>query len=385
MKEGMALEDLAIYIHIPFCQSKCYYCDFISFPNLDREIDFYINYLLREIENYENLLKHYNIKTIFIGGGTPSYLDAKYIYMILNSIYKKYNINKVEEITIEANPGTVDKEKLGIYKEAGINRISLGVQSLNDRLLKSIGRIHNSKDFYNTIEDIRKVGFQNINADLIFGLPGQSLRECEESLREIVKLDLEHISYYALILEENTLLEKWHSEGKVVLPDEELEREMYYLGKDILKANGYRHYEISNFAKKGYESKHNLFYWQLKPYIGFGLSSHSNLNNKRFWNTTNLKEYYNYIDYGKFPVVGEEYINRETEIVEYLIMGLRLVDGIEKEEFFNRFNVPIEEIYGDVLIKHKNNGLLYIDEKSVRFTSKGLDLSNQLYIDILPE
>ena len=385
MKEGMTLEDLAVYIHIPFCQSKCYYCDFLSFPNLDREIDFYMNYLLREIEIYENLLKPYNIKTIFIGGGTPSYLKPKYIYNILNSIYKKYNMNKVEEITIEANPGTLDREKLKIYKDSGINRISLGVQTLDDRLLKSIGRIHNSKDFYNTIEDIRNAGFQNINADLIFGLPDQSLKECETSLRKIVKLDLEHISYYSLILEENTVLEKWYNEGKIELPSEELEREMYYLGKDILKSNGYMHYEISNFAKKDYKSRHNLFYWQLKPYIGFGLSSHSNLNNKRFWNTRNLKEYYNYIDYGKFPIVGEEYINREMEMAEYLIMGLRLINGIDKGEFFNRFNTSIEEVYGDVLIKHENNGLLYIDEKNIRFTPKGLDLSNQFYIDILPE
>ena len=385
MKRGIKLKDLGIYIHIPFCQSKCYYCDFVSFPNLDREIDFYINYLIREIEMYEELLKNYSIKTIFIGGGTPSYLNPKYIYEILNCIYKMYNIGEIEEITIEANPGTLDEEKLKVYKEAGINRISLGVQSLDDRLLKSIGRIHNSEDFYNTIEKIRKIGFNNVNADLIFGLPNQSLKECEKTLRKIVKLDLEHISYYSLIIEKNTLMGRLYEEGKIILPDEELEREMYYLGKSILKDNGYKHYEISNFAKKGFESKHNLFYWQLKPYIGFGLSSHSNLNNKRFWNFSNLKEYYHRIDCGKFPVAGEEYIDKEMEMAEYLIMGLRLVDGIDKNEFFNRFNLNVEDVYKDALIKHRKGGLLYIDENNIKFTSKGLDLSNQFYIDILPE
>lgn len=378
------MKDLGIYIHIPFCQSKCYYCDFISFANSNKEIQHYVNYLIKEIKMYKNLLKDYSIKTIFIGGGTPSYLKPKYIYNILNYIYKNFNGKGVTEITIEANPGTLDDEKLKIYKEAGINRISLGVQSLDDRLLESIGRTHTSKDFYKSFEKIRKIGFNNVNVDLIFGLPNQTLEDCEKSLREMVKLDLEHISYYSLILEENTLLEKWHKEGKIILPDEELEREMYYLGKDILKNNGYKHYEISNFAKEGYESQHNLFYWQLKPYIGFGLSSHSNLNNKRFWNYSKLKDYYYTIDNGKFPIAGNEYINREMEIAEYLIMGLRLIDGIDKNDFSSRFNTNVENIYENVLIKHKENGLLDIDEKNIRFTTKGLDLSNKVYVDLLP-
>ena len=377
------MEDLGIYIHIPFCVSKCYYCDFISFSNLSFEINRYIDHLIKEIEMYKELLKNYKISTIFIGGGTPSYLEPKYIYQILNCIYKNFS-GEFQEITIEANPGTLNCEKLRAYKESKINRISLGVQSLDDRLLKLIGRIHSSKDFYESVEKIRNTGFKNINADLIFGLPSQSLKDCEKSLREIIRLNIEHISYYSLILEENTLMDKWHREGKIFLPDEDLEREMYYLGKDILKANGYKHYEISNFAKENYESQHNLKYWELKPYIGFGISSHSNLDNKRFWNFSDFENYYDNIDRGKFPISGEEYIDREMEIAEYLIMGLRLIDGIDKNKFFERFNIEVEEIYKDVLNKHKKNGLLYIDESNIRFTDRGLDLSNKVYIDILP-
>lgn len=378
------MEDLGIYIHIPFCISKCYYCDFISFPNLDREIDKYTRCLIREIEMYREYLRDYRVSTIFIGGGTPSYLEGKYIYKILDSIYKNFH-GDFKEITIEANPGTLNMEKLKTYRESKINRISLGVQSLDDRLLKLIGRAHNSIDFYKSIEKIRNVGFKNINTDLIFGLPSQDLKDCKSTLEEIVKLNIEHISYYSLILEENTLMDKWYRQGKISLPDEDLEREMYYLGKDILKANGYKHYEISNFSRENYESQHNLRYWTLKPYIGFGIASHSNLGHRRFWNYSSLNKYYSSIDKGEIPIEGEEYINRQMEMAEYLIMGLRLIEGINRESFLKRFNTPVENIYGSVLEKHSENGLLYIDGNNIRFTCKGLDLSNKVYVDILPE
>lgn len=378
------MEDLGIYIHIPFCISKCYYCDFISFPNLDREIDKYTRCLIREIEMYRESLRDYRVSTIFIGGGTPSYLEGKYIYKILDSIYKNFH-GDFKEITIEANPGTLNMEKLKTYRESKINRISLGVQSLDDRLLKLIGRAHNSEDLYKSIEKIRNVGFKNINTDLIFGLPSQDLKDCKSTLEEIVKLNIEHISYYSLILEENTLMDKWYRQGKISLPDEDLEREMYYLGKDILKANGYKHYEISNFSRENYESQHNLRYWTLKPYIGFGIASHSNLGHRRFWNYSSLNKYYSSIDKGEIPIEGEEYINRQMEMAEYLIMGLRLIEGINRESFLKRFNTPVENIYGSVLEKHSENGLLYIDENNIRFTCKGLDLSNKVYVDILPE
>lgn len=378
------MKDLSIYIHIPFCISKCYYCDFISFPGLDTKVDMYIGYLIREMDLYKELLKEYQIKTIFIGGGTPSCIEGQYIARILNHIYKIFNKEKIEEITIEANPGTLNKEKLRIYKELGINRISLGVQSLNDQLLKSIGRIHTSTDFYRSYELIRNLGFKNVNVDLIFGLPNQTIGDCQETLEKMVKLQVEHISYYSLILEENTLMNKWYNEGKIKLPNEELERKMYHDGIKYLKENRYKHYEISNFAREGLECKHNLTYWQIAPYIGFGIAAHSNLNQKRFWNFSNFNDYYNSLDNKRFPIEGEENIDKKMEIAEYLIMGLRLVEGINRDEFANRFNLKVENIYGDVLKKYEKQGLLNIEDKWINFTSKGLDLSNIVYVDLLP-
>lgn len=378
------MKDLSIYIHIPFCISKCYYCDFISFPGLDTKVDMYIGYLIREMDLYKELLKEYQIKTIFIGGGTPSCIEGQYIARILNHIYKIFNKEKIEEITIEANPGTLNKEKLRIYKELGINRISLGVQSLNDQLLKSIGRIHTSTDFYRSYELIRNLGFKNVNVDLIFGLPNQTIGDCQETLEKMVKLQVEHISYYSLILEENTLMNKWYNEGKIKLPNEELERKMYHDGIKYLKENRYKHYEISNFAREGLECKHNLTYWQIAPYIGFGIAAHSNLNQKRFWNFSNFNDYYNSLDNKRLPIEGEENIDKKMEIAEYLIMGLRLVEGINRDEFANRFNLKVENIYGDVLKKYEKQGLLNIEDKWINFTSKGLDLSNIVYVDLLP-
>ncbi|CCQ97576.1 Oxygen-independent coproporphyrinogen III oxidase [[Clostridium] ultunense Esp] len=378
------MKDLGIYIHIPFCNSKCYYCDFVSFPHKDDRIDEYIEYLLGEIKEYKELLKEYIVKTIFIGGGTPSYIGGQHIGRILEYIYKNFNVEALEEVTIETNPGTLNREKLKLYKEYGINRISIGVQSLNDNLLKNIGRVHTSVDFYRNFDLIRNLNFKNVNVDLMFGLPNQTMEDCKETLEKITKLDIEHISYYSLILEENTLMDKWYKEGKIRLPEEETERDMYHFGINFLKDQGYKHYEISNFAKDGLECKHNLFYWQLKPYIGFGLAAHSNLKDKRYWNYSNFKDYYNSLDENRFPIDGEETINREMAIAEYLIMGLRLIEGVNKNDFFNRFKIKVEDLYEELLIKYKEQGLLYIDDEWIRFTPKGLDLSNIVYVDILP-
>ena len=239
-------------------------------------------------------------------------------------------------------------------------------------------------DFLEDYKLIRNMGFKNINVDLMFGLPDQTMGDCEKTLKEIVSLNVEHISYYSLILEENTLMNKWYNEGKIKLPNEDIEREMYHSGIKYLKENGYNHYEISNFSRKGLECKHNLTYWELMPYIGFGIASHSNLNKKRFWNFSNFNDYYSKLDNGKVPIEGEEIIDKKMEIAEYLIMGLRLIQGINKDEFANRFEVEIEEIYGEVLKKHEEQGLLNIDDKWIRFTTKGLDLSNIVYVDLLP-
>lgn len=378
------MKKIAVYIHIPFCSSKCYYCDFVSFPNMDNRIDQYINYLIKEMDMYKDILEEYTIDTIFFGGGTPSYIDEKHIGRIFEYIYSNYNSSEINEITIEANPETVTYKKLKTYKDIGINRISIGLQSTKDTILKEIGRRHTFDDFLKAYETARKAGFENINVDLIFGLPNQTVKDCIHSLDTVVALGVEHISYYSLIIEEGTLMDKWYKEGKLKLPDEDSEREMYHRAIEFLEAKGYKHYEISNFAREGYECRHNLYYWKIKPYIGFGISSHSNIGNKRFWNYKNYNEYTSSLKNGHFPVEGKEYIDENMKMIEYMIMGLRLIDGVDKEEFKDIFKVDLDDRFGMVLEKYKKQGLLTEEDGNIRFSKKGLDLSNIVYVDLLP-
>ena len=286
-------EELGIYIHIPFCIRKCYYCDFTSYTNKFSKVDEYIKKLIEEINEYE--LSKYNITTIYIGGGTPSSIDSKYIIKILNEIKNKIYRNETKwediEITIELNPGTVTKNKLQDYKKAGINRLSIGLQSTNNEILKTIGRIHNYKDFLNIYELIKEVGFENYNIDLMIGLPNQKIQDIKKDLKEILKLNPNHISVYSLIVEEDTAIKDLIDKGKIKLPDEETERQMYWYIKNNLELKGYKHYEISNFAKSGKESKHNLNCWKQKGYIGIGLSACSFLNKERYGNENDISEY----------------------------------------------------------------------------------------------
>jgi len=351
---------------------------------MDKRIDEYIDFLLLEMNLYREILTEYVVKTIFIGGGTPSYIDGRYLVKIIEFIRKNYNLSYIEEITVEANPGTLNREKLIQYKEAGINRISLGVQTLNDKLLKSIGRNHSGKDIIENIKLLRELEFSNINVDLMFGLPNQAVEDCISTLEMVTDLGVEHISYYSLILEERTLMNKWYKEGKIKLPDDDLERKMYHKGVDYLKSRGYKHYEISNFCKQGFECKHNLFYWRIMPYIGFGISSHSNIENKRFCNFNNFKDYFAHLRERKLPISEVEYIDNNMEMAEYMIMGLRLVDGINKNMFKKRFGKDIEEVYGPVIDKYIKEGLLQENGVNIKFTEKGLDLSNIVYVDLLP-
>lgn len=377
------MKELSLYIHIPFCVSKCYYCDFSSFANKSNVIDDYINSLMIELNLYKEKIKDYNIRTIFIGGGTPSCIDEKYIHRILEFIYKNFNTTESMEVTIEANPGTLDREKVNVYKEVGINRVSMGVQTLDNDLLKSIGRIHNVHDFYRSYEILREENIKNINVDLIFGLPNQTLDHVLDSLNKVIQLKVEHISYYGLILEEGTRLYKLYNDGKIALPNEDTERLMYHKATEYLVDYGYNHYEISNYALPNYECKHNLVYWEVKPYLGVGLSSHSNMNGKRFWNTSNIDIYIEKLNKQVLPIEDEEIINRETEIGEFCILGLRKIAGINKAEFYNRFGVEIESVYKDIINKHIENRLIINDDNYIRLTKRGLDLSNLVEIDFL--
>ena len=372
------MENIGIYVHIPFCIHKCYYCDFISYPNkLDKQKE-YVQVLTKEIEVRSKNVKNY-VDTIYIGGGTPSVIDSSYIMEILGAIRKNYKVKKNAEITIEVNPGTVTEEKLKDYKMAGINRLSIGLQSTKNNLLEKIGRIHKYEDFLNTYKLAQKIGFKNINVDLMIGLPEQSLQDVEDSLVEIIKLKPKHISVYSLILEENTKLEVLVNLGKLDLPDDELERQMYWKVKGVLEDNEYEHYEISNFAKKGYKSKHNFNCWKQHNYLGFGVSAHSYYNNIRYSNTNNLEEYLKNPE-GKNI---EEKQTLEEAKKEYMMLGLRTLDGISISEFKQKYVDNPLYLFKNELSKLTNEGLLEIDLDNIKLTNKGLDLANLVWEEFI--
>lgn len=368
------MKELGIYIHIPFCKKKCDYCDFISFDNKENYKDRYLKALLNEILNESS--REFWVDTIYIGGGTPSYIDEDYIEDIIKQIKSNYNIIENPEITIEINPGVTTKEKLKRYKDIGINRLSIGLQSTNDTLLKNIGRIHTFNEFLDTYNLAKEIGFKNINVDLMLGLPNQTIDNIEDTIKNIIKLDPNHISTYSLILEENTKLYNKVKEGKVKLIDDEFERKMYWLVKNELEKNNYIHYEISNFAKKGYESKHNLNCWDQKEYLGFGLSAHSYINNKRYSNTTNIEKYIN--DYKKYQNINEIQTKEEKQ-KEYMLLGLRKIEGVNIQEFKNKFIDNPIFLYKDELNKLVNEELLEVDLNNIKLTSKGLNFANLVW------
>lgn len=379
----MEKEELGIYIHIPFCKKKCYYCDFISYCNKNEFVDDYIKCLKKEIINFAQKYKGiYNITTIYIGGGTPSSIEEKYIKDIIDTIDKNVvKINDVKEITIEVNPGTITKQKLEQYKANGINRISIGLQSTNNKLLEEIGRIHNFDEFLETYNMARKVGFKNINVDLMLGLPNQTINDLSDSVNEIIKLNPEHISIYSLILEENTVLYNLVEQGKLMLPTDELERNMYWYVKNKLELNNYNHYEISNFAKEGYKSKHNWNCWEQKQYVGFGASAHSYLKDKRFSNIENLEQYINNIENDNIEknYVTHENQNIEDKKKEYMLLGLRKIEGVSIQKFKNKFEDNPIYLFRNELKKLIEENLLEIDGDSIRLTNKGLDLANVVW------
>ena len=378
------MKDLSIYIHIPFCESKCHYCDFVSFPKKFKNLEEYFHCLIIELSLYRKKLSDYKVKTIFFGGGTPSAIDAKYISKVLDYIYGNFNTYDEIEISIEINPGTIDLDKLNIYKESGINRISIGLQTLNNDILRILGRIHNAEDFYQSYKMVQDVGFKSTNVDLIFDLPNQTLEKGMKDVEVLVDLGVKHISYYSLIIEPGTLIDQWWQEDKLNLLDEDSERRLYHNVREYLRNQGYNHYEISNFALDGYKCSHNMAYWRIKPYLGVGLNSHSNLFGKRFSNTPDLGIYIERLSKYESPIVEEEIIDKETEISEFCIFGLRLIEGINKEEFKDRFKEDINHLYKESIEKHKSNGLLIDDDEYLRLSDRGLDLANIVEIDFLP-
>lgn len=382
----MRRKQIGLYIHIPFCKQKCSYCDFCSYANKESFIKRYIQCVLKEIIEVGNNNKIdfengkddlFSVKTIYIGGGTPSLIESKYIVQIMEEIKSNFELDENAEITIEVNPGTVTLEKLEDYNKVGINRLSIGLQSTHEHLLKEIGRIHTYLDFLDTFRFAREAGFENINVDLMIGLPNQTLEEVKDSIEEIVSMEPEHISVYSLILEENTPLFKKVEEG-LELPNEDLERKMYWAVKQTLEQNNYIHYEISNFAKQGYESKHNLDCWNQKEYIGFGIAAHSYTNGIRYSNIENIEQYIKNYDEDKTEenLVFHEKQDMEAMQKEYMLLGLRKIDGVSIQEFKIKFVANPVFLYHSELEKLVNEELLEIDGDMIKLTNKGLDLAN---------
>ena len=413
----MENKELGIYIHIPFCQHKCDYCDFISFSNKQDFIENYMEAVKKEIGNYfkdKTLLETYTITTIYIGGGTPSYIDSKYICEIMHVLEEnlKNNMVKMEdmEITIEVNPGTVNKEKLEQYRNAKINRLSIGLQSTNNEMLKQIGRIHTYEQFLETYQMAKEVGFENINVDLMIGLPNQTIEDIKRSLQEIVQLNPTHISVYSLIIEEGTVIAQKIENHQLQEMDEELERNMYWYVKNTLELNDYTHYEISNFAKEGKESKHNMNCWRQKEYIGIGLAAHSYLNYVRYTNTSEMEQYVTRMNNLNGQIVNdilklsknkekasleekekniettyetEEVQDVEDRKKEYMLLGLRTIEGVSISKFKEKYIDNPIFLFRKELEKLVEEKLIVIDSDYIKLTNKGLDLANLVWEEFI--
>lgn len=378
LEEMKMRRDLELYIHIPFCVKKCAYCDFLSGPADEETMEYYVRALIREIESIESMKEMYRVVTVFVGGGTPSVLGGEQIERIFAALREKFAMESVREVTIEANPGTVTREKLKAYRSAGINRISFGLQSANNGELKQLGRIHTYEEFLESYMLAREEGFDNINIDLISAIPNQTVESWKSTVDRILKLQPEHISAYSLIVEEGTPFEKMYGEDgnrKEELPSEEEERLIYQKTKKWLQEAGYERYEISNYAKKGYACRHNLGYWERKEYLGLGLGASSLIGNVRFQNTEEMKTYLKYSDDVRKRKQNEEVLTKEEELEEIIFLGLRKKDGIYKKE--------VDFFCGEQIEKMICQGFLEEKDGNIRLTERGIDISNYVFAEIL--
>lgn len=379
-------KELELYIHIPFCVKKCAYCDFLSSVQNEKIRENYVNALVREINAYGQLQEQYIVSTIFIGGGTPTILSELQMQKIFKALHAVFEINQDAEITIEANPGTVTKEKLNIYRMCGINRISFGLQSVNNEELRLLGRIHTYEEFLESYYLAREVGFTNINVDLISAIPKQTLSSWEETLKNVIALNPEHISAYSLIIEEGTPFANVYGKGapkEDELPSEEEERNIYYRTKELLKEFGYQQYEISNYAKDGNVCKHNSGYWKRKEYLGIGLGSASLLNHTRFHNTDDLSFYLEHA--GETELLRQEIqiLSIEEQMEEFMFLGLRMTEGISKKEFEACFGKTIDVCYEKQLQKLQKQEMIEISADRIALTDYGLDVSNYVLSEFI--
>lgn len=376
-------KDLGLYIHIPFCVKKCEYCDFLSWNAGEEERQQYVAALLSEIESYREFAKGYRVSTIFIGGGTPSVLLPKQMEDILQKIYEIFELERRPEITVEVNPGTVDEEKLQCYKENGVNRLSMGLQSVKDEKLRLLGRIHTYQEFVESYELARKAGFDNISIDLISSVPGQTLQEWKEELETAAAQNPEHISVYQLIIEEGTPFYEKYAEHPELLPDEETSREIYLWTGKFLKEAGYEQYEISNYAKPGKESRHNLKYWERGDYLGLGLGAASMVRNIRMSNTKDMRTYLERCDKPKTMREDVQFLEEPRQMEEFMFLGLRKTRGVSKKEFERIFGREMDMVYEKALHKCLENGMLLEHKDRIFLSEEGTLLSNMVLSEFL--
>ncbi len=375
---------LGLYIHIPFCESKCFYCDFNSYKmKSENEKKIYIDNLIKEMDFYKDEFNEKEFTSIFLGGGTPSILNKEEMKIIFDEIYKRFKIKEDAEITIECNPETLNKEKLILFKEYGVNRLSIGLQSTQNKNLEYIGRVHTYETFEKHYFEAREVGFENINIDLMYSLPNQTFEEFKESLEKIISLNPSHISAYSLILEENTRMFKMYENEEFELNEDELDIKIYNHTIKTLREKGYNHYEISNYAKEGYECMHNINYWKCDNYLGLGAGASGYIGNLRYKNVEKINDYNKLIESLEKPILESEVLSFEDEIEENIIMNLRMNKGINIINFNKKFDTDFTKRYSVVLEKLKNENLIMEKNNHIFFTQKGREISNTVLLEFL--
>ena len=367
----MQAKPSSAYVHIPFCTQICYYCDFSKVFIKNQPVDTYLEHLIQETRSYEIG----KLRTLYIGGGTPTALSAQQLAYLLTELPKVMDLSEVEEFTIEANPGDLDPDKIAVLKDSQVNRVSLGVQTFDNKMLKKIGRSHQEQDIYDNIRHLKQAGFDNISIDLIYALPGQTMDQVKENVAKAIDLDIPHMSLYSLILENHTVFMNRMRRGKLPLPKEELEAEMFeYIIEELEKA-GFEHYEISNFSKPGFESRHNLVYWDNAEYYGLGAGASGYVDGIRYKNHGPIRHYLEAVEAGKARIT-EEHLTLEEKMEEELFLGLRKKTGVSKARFEEKFGVSFDQRYGQVVARLTEQGLLVPDDKQVRMTKRGLFLGD---------
>lgn len=386
-------KEFGLYIHIPFCRQKCFYCDFPSFAGREKKIDKYLQALEQEFallrqmlyqkDNVRDTERKLAPRTIYIGGGTPTALNTNQLERLLEIVQKYVAVAEAEEFTVEMNPGTVDREKLLLLQQAEVNRLSVGVQSFDDNCLQKIGRIHTAQDAVNTIELAHNLGFDNISLDLIYGLPQQDREILTQSVERALTLPVQHISIYGLQLEEGTAFQRMADMGKLHLPTDELVEVMYDYIVEKLPEAGYQRYEISNYALPGYESKHNLSYWQDVDYLGLGSGAHSYWQGTRYENPIGIDDYISVLEAGRLPASVEEQVDRQAHMEEYCFLGLRTAAGIDKNLFQRKFGVDLFTVYGRTIEKLVAQDLLQHTARGIALTTLGMKYGNQVFGEFL--